>query len=112
MVRGTTPQFKLKITFEQWLKRYIVEQITTQFAIAKNQVYSGIGDAQREIDKINAVVRDADAKIVAARQQVEGARNSLKAIQDARAKARVRSPVLRMMSIRCARKIDELKKVV
>ncbi len=104
------PQFKLKITFEQWLKRYIVEQITTQFAIAKNQVYSGIGDAQREIDKINAVVRDADAKIVAARQQVEGARNSLKAIQDARAKARgaLASAQSDVDSLRT--KIDELKK--
>jgi hypothetical protein len=78
-----SPEFTVEIVFQQYLKKYLFDQISKGFDEAKRVVERDLTTAQKEIDKINSVVKDADEKIKDARDKVANAKRALDAIDTA-----------------------------
>lgn len=77
------PNFTVSLDFQQNLKRFITQQVNQQLRVAEKAIEDALNLAQSELTRINAVSKQADAKITQARNQLQKARSSLKKIQQA-----------------------------
>lgn len=79
----TTPNFTIEIIFQQYLKKYLLDQIEKGSIRAQESVKKEISTVQQKIDRIDSVISDADKKMDEAIAQIEQAKKSLSVIDDA-----------------------------
>lgn len=71
----SNPDFTIAIVFQQYLNQYLAGAVKQKIETAKKEVEEGIERAQKEIDKIDAVIADMNKKIGSARQDVARAKS-------------------------------------
>lgn len=80
----TNPQFTVIFDFQQYFQEFIKKEADEGLKIAEKAVEDGINHAQSQINKIDGVIRNADAKIKAAEAEVNHARSAIATIKKVR----------------------------
>jgi hypothetical protein len=81
------PEFRLIIDLRQRFTDFVQQKVNESLTQAQQQIATNINNAQSQVQKIDAVIAQADQQIAKGQQDVDSAKAKLKAIDDAAAQS-------------------------